>query len=77
MIPPWVNSCVDVVKGTSLVALVSVVDLLLAAQQLLARTYVALPFYIAAAIIYIVINLIISGAGTLLMRRFDHLRQVR
>ncbi len=77
MIPPWINSCVDVVKGTSLVALVSVVDVLLSAQQLLARTYVALPFYIAAAVLYIAINLSISGVGSLLMRRFSYMRYVR
>jgi len=77
MIPPWINSCVDVVKGTSLVALVSVVDLLLAAQQLLGRTYVAIPFYMAAALIYITINLAISAAGAKLMDRFTYQRPAR
>ncbi len=72
MIPPWINSCVDIVKGTSLVALVSVVDLLLSAQQLLARTFVAIPFYIAAALLYLVINLCISAFGVWLMRRFTY-----
>ena len=77
MIPPWINSCVDVVKGTSLLALVSVTDLLLAAQQLLGRTYIAIPFYLAAAAIYIVVNLSITAAGALLMSRFTYLRYMR
>jgi polar amino acid transport system permease protein len=72
MIPPWTNSCVDVVKGTSLVALVSVVDLLLAAQQLLARTFVAIPFYIVAALLYLVINLAISAFGSWILGRFTY-----
>jgi His/Glu/Gln/Arg/opine family amino acid ABC transporter permease subunit len=74
MIPPWTNSCVDIVKGTSLVALVSVVDLLLAAQQLLGRTFVAIPFYIVAALLYLIVNLCISAFGSWLMGRFAYQR---
>ena len=77
MIPPWINSCVDVVKGTSLLSLVSVTDLLLASQQLLGRTFIAIPFYLAAAAIYIAINLAITAAGALLMRPFTYLRYMR
>lgn len=72
MIPPWINLAVEMVKGTSLVSLVSVVDLLLAAQQVLERTQQALLFYGVAAGLYLAVNLTLSRMGALLERRFAY-----
>jgi polar amino acid transport system permease protein len=36
-LPPWINSVTDVVKGSALVSLVGVVDLMLAIQQVIGR----------------------------------------
>lgn len=69
ILPPWVNTAVEMVKGTSLVVLVSVSDLLFSAQKVLERTGDAMPMYLAAALIYIVINFGISRFGVWLERR--------
>src|SRR5579864_894660 len=44
-LPPWVNLSVDVVKGTSLCALVSISDLLLTANHLIETTTDVIAFY--------------------------------
>ena len=69
ILPPWVNTATEMVKGTSLVALVSVSDLLFSAQKVLERTGEAMPIYLAAAAIYVVLNLTISRLGARLERR--------
>jgi ABC-type glutathione transport system ATPase component len=38
-LPPWINSVTDAVKGSALVSLVGIVDLMLASQQVIGRTY--------------------------------------
>ncbi len=38
-LPPWINSVTDAVKGTALVSLVGIVDLMQAIQQVIGRTY--------------------------------------
>lgn len=70
MLPPWVNTAVELVKGTSLVVLVSVSDLLFATRKVAERTGDPMPIYIAAALIYFLVNFGISRAGLWLERRF-------
>jgi polar amino acid transport system permease protein len=69
VLPPWVNTAVEMVKGTSLVVLVSVNDLLFATFKVAERTGDPMPLYIAAAAIYVVVNLAISRLGAWLERR--------
>src|SRR5207249_11823258 len=40
ILPPWVNTAVELVKGSSLVSLIGVVELLLATQQVVGRTFI-------------------------------------
>jgi polar amino acid transport system permease protein len=70
ILPPWVNTAVEMVKGTSLVALVGVGDLLRSTQQVMERTGDVIPLYLSAAVAYIVINFSISMFGTWLEQRF-------
>lgn len=72
IVPPWVNTCVELVKATSLVSLVSVVDLLLAAQQILERTQEPLLFYGVAAVLYFLINFTISRFGVVVEQRLAY-----
>lgn len=74
MIPPWVNTAVEMVKATTLLSVIGVVELLLATQQTIARNYMTIQFYMAAVALYILMNVAISQLGTLLERRFAHLR---
>ncbi len=70
ILPPWVNTAVEMVKGTSLVVLVSVSDLLFATRKVAERTGDPMPIYITAALIYFFVNFGISRFGFWLERRF-------
>lgn len=71
-LPAWVNTAVEIVKSSSLVSLVSVVDLTMATQQIVGRTREALLFYGVAALLYFAINFSLSLTGRRLERRFQH-----
>jgi polar amino acid transport system permease protein len=69
-LPPFVNSVVDTVKGSSLVSLLGIVDLMLSLQQLIGRTHVALPLYVIGALMYFSINFPLSVLSRRLEKRF-------
>lgn len=69
-VPPWVNLCVEVIKGTSLVSLVSVSDLMLNTNKLIQRTHDPIPFYLAAGVLYFTVCFALSRAASLYERRF-------
>ncbi len=71
-LPAWVNTAVEIVKSSSLVSLVSVVDLTMATQQVVGRTREALLFYGVAALLYFAINFSLSMMGRHLERRYRH-----
>lgn len=74
-LPPWINSVTDAVKGSALVSLVGIVDLMLAAQQVIGRTYAPLPVYLLAAGIYFLINYSLSSLSRRLEARFAYIRE--
>jgi polar amino acid transport system permease protein len=74
-LPPWINSVTDTVKGSALVSLVGIVDLMLAAQQVIGRTYEPMPVYLLTAAIYFVINYSLSLASRRLEARYAYIRE--
>ncbi|MFL6580349.1 MAG: amino acid ABC transporter permease [Burkholderiales bacterium] len=72
ILPAWVNTAVEIVKSSSLVSLVSVVDLTMAIQQIVGRTREALLFYAVAAALYFAINFTLSITGRRLEKKFAH-----
>jgi polar amino acid transport system permease protein len=72
ILPAWVNTAVEVIKASSLVSLVSVIDLMMAVQQIVGRTRETLLFYALAALLYFLINYCVSAAGRQLERRYAH-----
>lgn len=68
-LPPWVNVLTDTVKASALVSLVGVVDLMLAVQQVIGRTYEPMPLYLLGAAIYIAINFSLSSLSRTLEAR--------
>lgn len=74
MLPPWVNTALEIVKGSTLLSIIGVVELLLASQQVMARNYMIVDFYLLAGFLYLVINFSIAQLGGLLERRFSYLR---
>ncbi|HEV8677027.1 MAG TPA: amino acid ABC transporter permease [Methylomirabilota bacterium] len=73
-LPPWINAVVDTVKGSALVSLVGIVDLMLAIQQVIGRTYEPMPMYVLGAIMYFAINYSLSLASRQLEAHFAYVR---
>ena len=74
MLPAWVNVAAEMVKGSTLLSLIGVLDLLLATQQAIARTFLIIEFYFALMVVYFVINFAISQVGALVERRMAYVR---
>jgi polar amino acid transport system permease protein len=74
-LPPWINAVTDAVKGSALVSLIGVVDLMLAVQKVIGRTYEPMPLYITGAIIYFAINYSLSSLSRQLETRYAHVRE--
>lgn len=72
ILPPWVNTAVEMVKASSLVSLLSVVDLMLSVQQIVGRTRQTLLLYAVAALLYFIINYTISTIGLILEERYSY-----
>jgi polar amino acid transport system permease protein len=71
IVPPWTNTAAELVKGTSLVTLVSMSDLLFSTRKIAERTGDMMPLYLAAAAIYFVICFSISRAGVWVGHRYQ------
>jgi polar amino acid transport system permease protein len=74
-LPPWINSVTDAVKGSALVSLVGVVDVMLAIQQVIGRIYEPMPLYLLGAAIYFAINYSLSSLSRRLEQRFAYIRE--
>jgi His/Glu/Gln/Arg/opine family amino acid ABC transporter permease subunit len=74
-LPPWINSVTDAVKGSALVSLVGVVDLMLAIQQVIGRIYEPMPLYLLGAAIYFAINYSLSTLSRRLEARYAYIRE--
>lgn len=74
MLPPWVNAVVEIVKGSALLSLLGIVDLLLAMQNVVGYTFIVLPFYALTAFLYFVVNFTVSRIAGLLERQFAYLK---
>jgi polar amino acid transport system permease protein len=73
-LPPWMNTVVDTVKGSALVSLVGIVDLMLSIQQVIGRTFRPMPLYVLGALMYFVINYALSLSARRLEARFAYVR---
>ena len=74
-LPPWINGVTDAVKGSALVSLLGVNDLMNSIQQVIGRPYDPLPLYILGAAIYFLINYGLSSLSRSLERRFAYIRE--
>ncbi len=74
MLPAWVNIAAEMVKGSTLLSLIGVLDLLLATQQAIARTFLIIQFYVALMVVYFAINFAISRVGAVVERRMAYVR---
>ena len=69
LLPPWINTCVEMVKASTLLSVIGVGELLLRTQEIIGRNFLTLQFYLLAGALYLVINFAIEQAGKALERR--------
>jgi polar amino acid transport system permease protein len=70
MLPPWGNLLIELLKGTALVALISVTDLMFEAKQINGSTFLSIEAFGTALVIYYIFGrLIVSPA----MRWFEQI----
>lgn len=67
--PALVNELILLVKASSLVSVVGIVEITRMSQSVAAATYRPLEIYLTAAFLYLVINLILAALGRALERR--------
>ncbi|GIO61873.1 amino acid ABC transporter permease [Paenibacillus cellulositrophicus] len=70
-IPPMGNTFIGMLKETSLVSIVTVTELLRSAQLLIAQYYVAMPFYLAIAVMYWVMSTGFSAILNVIERKLS------
>lgn len=70
IVPVLVNEATIVVKGTALLSVITVVEVLRTAQQIASASYRPFETLVGAAIIFLVLNLAISLMGKLAEARF-------
>ncbi|WP_420959666.1 amino acid ABC transporter permease [Brucella sp. IR073] len=68
-VPPLSNTFISLVKDTSLAAAITVPELFMAAQRIVATTYEPLILYIEAALIYLVMSSVLSHLQARLEKR--------
>lgn len=69
VIPPWVNTAVEIVKASTLLAVIGVPELLLSTQQIVSRNFLNIEFYMVAAAVYLCINYGLSTISKVIERR--------
>ncbi|MGY4719674.1 ectoine/hydroxyectoine ABC transporter permease subunit EhuC [Naumannella cuiyingiana] len=71
MLPPMGNVMVDLLKNTSLVSLITVLDLTFAAQQVRTSTGESLTVFGVILVVYFLLSMLISALTAMLERRFS------
>lgn len=75
ILPPWVNSATEIVKGSTLLSLVSISELMLVGKQLVAKHPRALAYYSVIGLIYFTINTIIEIGGRTLEKKISFVKK--
>lgn len=70
-VPPLSNTFISLVKDTSLASTILVTELFRVTQQIAASSYQVMVVYLAAALVYWVICLVLSTGQSALERKFD------
>jgi polar amino acid transport system permease protein len=69
VLPPWINTGVELVKGSTLLSVIGVGELLLTTQEIIGRNFMTMQFYVFAGLLYLVVNIGLEQIGKLLERR--------
>lgn len=71
ILPPITNEAITTLKNTSLLSVITVVELTLHAQIVIARTFRPFEFYILAALLYLVMTTLLSRLATWLEAYYE------
>jgi polar amino acid transport system permease protein len=63
MLPPWGNLLIELLKGTALVALISVTDLMFEARQINASTFLSIQAFGTALVLYYIMARVVITPG--------------
>lgn len=63
ILPTWINTVIETVKGSTLVSIIGVVEITLVTQQIIARNFLTMKFYAVCALIYFLICFSIERFG--------------
>ncbi|HUF88108.1 MAG TPA: ectoine/hydroxyectoine ABC transporter permease subunit EhuC [Thermohalobaculum sp.] len=74
MLPPWGNLLIELLKGTALVALISVADLMFVSKQINGSTFLSAEAFGTALVIYYVLARLVISPG---MRRLERVMSRR
>nr|WP_319515087.1 amino acid ABC transporter permease [uncultured Cohaesibacter sp.] len=69
ILPTWVNTATEIVKASTLLSIIGVVELLLSVQQIISRTFLSLELYFFAGFVFFLINLAIEKGGRYIERK--------
>jgi polar amino acid transport system permease protein len=69
ILPTWVNTATEIVKASTLLSTIGVIELLLSVQQVISRTYLSLELYFFAGFVFFLINFVIEKTGRFVERK--------
>jgi polar amino acid transport system permease protein len=69
ILPTWVNASTEIVKASTLLSVIGVAELLLSTQQIIARNFMTLQFYLFAGVLFFIINYAIELLGRFIEKR--------
>jgi len=70
--PPFINTCIMVVKGTSLVAIIGLADVTYVGKQIVERTLAPFEIFGAVALVYFTVCFALSRLGHYFERRLNY-----
>jgi len=68
-LPAWINTAAEMVKASTLLSIIGVLELMLAVKQIIARNFLSLEFYLVAGLIYFLICFAIEQTAKVVERR--------
>lgn len=72
VLPPLVSQAISLIKDSALVSTIAIYDLTMQAQALVAETYLTFEIWFTVALLYLIINILLSVVVSLLERRLQH-----
>ncbi len=71
VLPPLTNEVITIVKNSTLVSVIAVTELLRVSDQIVSRTFMPLETYLAAAVLFLLVNLVLSRLSALMEYRLS------